>query len=164
MPVPSFEPTTVERDQDIEKALDTSEADRRYLHELRTVHSFSDQEVTGHPPASLFRPSRQSEPPIDDELVQRLLSTEEADVLVNEYRRMSASFPFVIIPDGVTAIDLYETKPMLLLAILTVASWKAHVQQMSLDVTYRKELANRTLINPRRNLSLVQSVLVYLSW
>ncbi|KAL1656065.1 hypothetical protein SLS61_001135 [Didymella pomorum] len=35
---------------------------------------------------------------------------------------------------------------------------------MSLDAIYRQELANRTIIRPRRNLGLVQSVLVYLSW
>jgi hypothetical protein len=35
---------------------------------------------------------------------------------------------------------------------------------MSLDTLFRKELAQRTIITPRRTLGLVQSLLVYLSW
>lgn len=150
--------------QEIEQAQDSSEADRHYLERLRSVHSFGDREDIAQAPASLFRPSKKREAPIEDDLVQQLLSTGEADALTDEYRRMSTSFPFVVLPVGVSANELHASRPMLFLAILTVASWKDHPRQMSLDSTYRTELANRTIINPRRTLGLVQSVLVYLSW
>ncbi|KAF2030963.1 MFS general substrate transporter [Setomelanomma holmii] len=76
---------------------------------------------------------------------------------------MSASFPFIIVPSDIDAQRLYDERPMLLLAILIVASSRDHQQQMLLDTVYRRELAQRTIIAPRRTLGLVQSVLVYLS-
>jgi hypothetical protein len=85
-------------------------------------------------------------------------------VLLDSYRQMSASFPFVIVPPGVKAQELYQKKPMLLLATIIAASSQQHQRQMLLDTIFRKELAERTIITPRRTLGLVQSVLVYLSW
>ncbi|KAH7091452.1 major facilitator superfamily domain-containing protein [Paraphoma chrysanthemicola] len=77
---------------------------------------------------------------------------------------MSTSFPFVVVPSSISAHELYAERPMLFLAIMTVASSRNHEQQMRLDAIYRRELAQRTIIAPRRTLGLVQSVLVYLSW
>lgn len=77
---------------------------------------------------------------------------------------MSDSFPFVPLASEIAAEQLHRDAPMLFLAMVTAASWRDHKRQMSLDAIYRQELANRTIIRPRRNLSLVQSVLVYLSW
>lgn len=77
---------------------------------------------------------------------------------------MSDSFPFVPLAPNISARQLYHEAPMLFLAMITAASWREHKRQMSLDAVYRQELANRTIMRPRRNLSLVQSVLVYLSW
>ncbi|KAH7081339.1 major facilitator superfamily domain-containing protein [Paraphoma chrysanthemicola] len=77
---------------------------------------------------------------------------------------MSTSFPFVVAPSSISACELYAERPMLFLAIMTVASSRNHEQQMRLDAIYRRELAQRTIIAPRRTLGLVQSVLVYLSW
>jgi hypothetical protein len=148
----------------IEQAQDGAEADRQYLESIRSIHNFGDREVVGQAPDGIFRPSKRPEPPIEDDLVKQLLAIGKADVLLDQYREMSATFPFVILPHGVTGNELHETKPMLLLAILTVASWEDHTRQMKLDGIYRTELANRTIISPRRTLGLVQSVLVYLSW
>jgi hypothetical protein len=84
--------------------------------------------------------------------------------LLHEYRDMSISFPFVPLSSNITARQLYHDAPVLFLAIITAASWREHQRQMSLDAIYRQELANRTIMRPRKSLSLVQSVLVYLSW
>ena len=164
MAVPSFEQGTPQSHHAIERATDTLEADRHYLEKLRSVHNFGDAEENAQAPASLFRPSQKREEPIEDDMVQQLLSTEEADGLINLYRQMSVSFPFVIVPFGISAKELHASRPMLFLAILTVSSFKDHGRQMSLDAIYRKQLASRTIIHPRRTLGLVQSVLVYLSW
>ncbi|KAF2113981.1 hypothetical protein BDV96DRAFT_106241 [Lophiotrema nucula] len=77
---------------------------------------------------------------------------------------MIDSSPFVPIPFHVSARELSSAKPMLFLAILTVASWQDHQRQLALDRLYRTELAQRTIIQPRRTLSLLQSIVVYLSW
>jgi hypothetical protein len=148
----------------IEQAQNGAEVDRQYLDSIRSIHNFGDREVVSQAPEGIFRPSKRPEPPIEDELVKQLLATREADVLLDQYRQMSATFPFVILPHRMTGNELHKTKPMLLLAMLTVASWEDHTRQMKLDGIYRTELANRTIISPRRTLGLVQSVLVYLSW
>jgi hypothetical protein len=141
-----------------------AEADRHYIERLRAVHRFGDAEDLHSAPESLFQPSKTREPPIEHSLVHELLATKEADVLLDSYRQMSASFPFVIVPPSVTARELYQKKPMLLLATIMAASSQDHQRQMLLDTIFRKELAERTIITPRRTLGLVQSVLVYLSW
>jgi hypothetical protein len=131
-----------------------TEADRQYFEKVRTVHA----------PQGLFQANRLQEPPIEHPLIQELLSTHEANGLLNEYRRMSTSYPFVVLPPGVTAHELYQERPMLFLAMIIAASSQDHTRQMSLDAIFRRELAERTIIAPKRTLGLVQSVLVYLSW
>ncbi|KAL5117032.1 hypothetical protein ACEQ8H_005119 [Pleosporales sp. CAS-2024a] len=129
-----------------------TEADRHYLESIRTVHRFGDSQDVHNAPQSLFAPSRLREAPLEHELLQRLLSTHEADNLLNTYRHMSHSYPFVIVPPGTSAHQLYQEKPMLLLAMMTAASSQDHTQQMALDVIFRRELAERTIISPRRTL------------
>ncbi|KAJ4992174.1 hypothetical protein SVAN01_02193 [Stagonosporopsis vannaccii] len=139
-------------------------ADRQYIEQIRSIHNFGDPDENSQYPESLFKPSKRREEPIKDDLVDDLLASGEAETLLQKYREMSESFPFVPLALEVTAQQLHQDAPMLFLAMITAASWREHKRQMSLDAVYRQELANRTIIRPRRNLSLVQSVLVYLSW
>jgi hypothetical protein len=164
LPMVSFEPDTSKPERVIEQATNGAEVDRQYLESIRSIHNFGDHEDVSQAPDGFFRPSKRPEPPIDNDLVKQLLANGEADVLIDQYREMSVTFPFVILSEGITGNELHESKPMLFLAMLTVASWEDHTRQMTLDSIYRTELANRTIINPRRTLGLVQSVLVYLSW
>jgi hypothetical protein len=165
LPFPSsFEQEPSRPEKDIEQAEGGEEADQEYLKKLRSIHSFGDVEDISQGPEGLFRPEKRREAPIENDLVQQMVTVHEADVLLSEFRHMSKSFPFVIVPLNMTAEQLHAEKPMLFLAIITVASWRDHARQMSLDTIYRKELAHRTIIAPKRTLGLVQSVLVYLSW
>jgi hypothetical protein len=164
IPVPSFTPETPRSENDIEQESGEAEADRQYLDSIRTVHRFDDHEDTDHASGGFFRPSRSPEAPIDNELIMQMLTSGDADILLDDYRRMSATFPFVVVPQGITSVELHSNRPMLFLAMVTAASWKDHSRQMKLDGIYRAELANRTIIRPHRTLGLVQSVLVYLSW
>ncbi|KAH9861823.1 hypothetical protein J1614_011576 [Plenodomus biglobosus] len=164
LPVVSFEPETPQTQTNSEQDPGSAEADIQYLQELRNVHGYSDQDDANQGPAGLFQSCKRREAPIADELVQQLLSSHTADALVDEFRQMSVSFPFVVIPAGVSAFDIHASRPMLFLAIMTVASWKDHARQRALDNIYRRELATRTMVHPRRTLGLVQGVLIYLSW
>jgi Ni,Fe-hydrogenase maturation factor len=167
LPFPSsFEQSASRPEKGIEQAEGDAEADHEYIEKIRTVHrqNFGDEEDLGHAPESLFQPSKRREAPVENDLVQQLLESHEAELLLVDYRQMSASFPFVIVPPSMTASQLYDEKPMLFLAVILTASWRDHQRQMLLDVAFRRELAERTIISPRRTLGLVQSVLVYLSW
>lgn len=139
-------------------------ADRHYIEQIRSIHNFGDSGEHAQNPGNLFRASKRRDETIEDDLIGTLLASGEADTLLYEYRKMSNSFPFVPLASNVSAEHLHQTAPMLFLAMITAASWREHQRQMALDAIYRQELAHRTIIRPRRNLSLVQSVLVYLSW
>ncbi|KNG46357.1 hypothetical protein TW65_86995 [Stemphylium lycopersici] len=164
MPTPSFDPIASHFETHVERPPENAEADRQYLEGIRLIHRVGDRETPGQIPEGPFRQSKQREEPIDDELIRDLFASGKAELLMNEYRHMSTTFPFVIIPPCLTSIDLHAERPMLFLALMVVASWKDHPQQKKLDVIYRAELAHRTIVQPRRTLGLVQSVLVYLSW
>lgn len=166
LPIPSsFEPSVEVPDPPTEPSREDGDvADRQYIEQIRSIHSFGDHDEYAQHPEGLFRPSKRREDSINDDLIDRLLNSGEADALLHQYKQMSDSFPFVPLPSDISAQRLQQDKPMLFLAMITAASWGDHKRQMSLDAVYRQELANRTIIHPRRNLGLVQSVLVYLSW
>ncbi|KAI4644467.1 hypothetical protein J4E93_006370 [Alternaria ventricosa] len=164
MPTPSYEPNAVQSDKSAEDGSASAEVDRQYLEDIRSIHRFDDREDVSNPPEGLFKNSKRPEAPIEHDVVDFLFVSGEAETLLDEYRNMSATFPFVMIPPQITAKQLHEHRPMLSLAVLLVASWRHHKRQMTLDGIFRTELANRTFINPHKTLGLVQSVLVYLSW
>jgi hypothetical protein len=165
MPTPSFELNAMQSERNTQDASDSAEVDRQYLESIRSIHRFSDdREDVPQALDGFFRPSKRPEAPIEHDIVKQLLISGEADVLLNDFRNMSATFPFVMLPPQITSKQLHESRPMLLLAVLLVSSWKDHTRQMQLDSIFRMEFANRTIIQPRRTLGLVQSVLVYLSW
>lgn len=137
--------------------------DLDYVEKLRNIHSFGEKEDTSNPNQAPAYPKRKMEAPINDEKVKELLGNGQAENLLSIYRAMCITFPFVPINDVLSADHLHATKPMLFLAVLTVAAWDDHKLQRHLDRVYRKELADHTFIRPRRTLSLLQSVLVYLS-
>lgn len=139
------------------------EPNEKFLERLREIHSFSEDINLQKTPDATFQGVHKTEPGIENDYVKRLLSTGEAEILFNEYRSMSSSFPFVPLTNNLSALYLSEEKPMLFLAILTVASWKNRLRQKILDKVFRTELGDRTIVNPRRTISLVQSILVYLS-
>jgi hypothetical protein len=156
-------PTSFE--QEDTRSKNDSESDQRFFDKLRTIHAFGDDDKDlTRKPGTLFNAPARNEAPIKCDLVNGLLQSGEAEGLLAEYRSMSQSFPFVPIPAGTTAKELSTTKPTLFLAILVVASWKDHSRQMKLDKQYREELANRTIIRPRKTLSLIQSAIIYLAW
>jgi hypothetical protein len=140
------------------------EPTQHFLAKLQTIHNFSDESDMSRPPRNMFMTSSRKERPLNDDFVRNLVSNGEADGLLKEYCTMMQTVPFVPIPPDITAEEFITTKPMLFLAVITAASWRDHSRQMVLDKKYRMELANRTIIQPHRTLSLVQSIVVYLSW
>lgn len=156
------EPTSLEQSIAPDHELGT---DQRYLESIRAIHNFTDEDVNLQQSlGSLPTPPTHKEPPLMIDLVDEMISSGEADSLLQQYRTMAHSFPFVPIPAGFTAQELLEVKPMLCLAVLTVASAKDHTRQMQLNGKYRFELSQRTIVRPKRTISLIQSALVYLSW
>ena len=97
-------------------------------------------------------------------LADELVSSEYANELLTLYQAMSAYFPFVIISPNTSVEQLKMRKPMTFLAILMTASAEDRRLQTLLEACFRRELANKTVINAHRSLDCLQSILVYLAW
>ena len=134
-----------------------------FLQYIARIHNFGAT-GTAAPSASRREPGGDRDLLANGDLVAYIAKMGNADALLAEYHPMSTCFPFVSLPADTTAHDLREKQPVLLLAIMTVASWKDRSRQLSLERRFRYELAHRTIIQPRKSLELVQSVLVYLYW
>ena len=135
------------------------------LAELAKIHDF-DNSALGNTPITVAK-----EPVVDTEndkafatIFQDLVTEDECQRLLDTYRSMVYSFPFVPLPEQTTVEELRRRRPMLLLAMLTAASWQDRKLQSALESRYRHELADRAIIHPRKNLTLVQSLLIYLAW
>ena len=132
------------------------------LAELADIHNFDTQhtrETTSNTRTADLRGHDSLAGDLKD-----LLSGADDSSLFEDYRSMSASFPFVPIPPGLDVDELLKRKPILLLAIMSAASWKDRKLQGALEERYRHEIANRTLVEPRKSVALIQSMLIYLSW
>ena len=138
------------------------------LEHLAKIHSFSQnaEELESPASASSSVPSHvyNDDGAEDYSILRNIVSLPEAETLLVEYREMCRNFPFVPLPASMNAHLLCSSKPVLLLAIVTVASWKDREKQKLLGETYLQELAKQSIASPRKDLSLVQSLLVYLAW
>ncbi len=101
---------------------------------------------------------------LDHPLVKDVIDTTCGNALLNEFRLMADSFPFVLISPDIAAQDLAVEKPMLFLAICMTACGKIRLLQSTLEERYRHELALKSIVNAHRSLDCLQSILVYLAW
>lgn len=116
-------------------------------------------------PPSLRQPSATDyETEFQNQMTGGLVDRTQAEKRLYEYRSMAEFCPFVTIPQEMTAALMCLQKPMLLLAILMTASSSSRPLQIALEERYRTELATKVMIQRRRSLDYLQSLLVYLSW
>ncbi|EXM21906.1 hypothetical protein FOTG_10201 [Fusarium oxysporum f. sp. vasinfectum 25433] len=100
------------------------------------------------------------EQPTVDTVIYDIISVQQADLLVADYRdTFAAKFPYVIIPEGVTSLALRQTSPMLFLAILVTTSWKLRGQQDHLDQTFLKALGTKLILEADRDMDLLRGLM-----
>ena len=83
--------------------------------------------------------------------------------LLDIYRNMVEFFPFIPLPKDSFCTDFVVLRPILLLAIITVASYESVILQLALSREFRK-LVMVKLMNGEKSLDLLQGLLVFLSW
>lgn len=99
-----------------------------------------------------------------DPLTCGLVTFPEAETLCQTYQKMSHQhFPCVVVPVRLGVLELQQERPMLLQAMLVVASWQNNPRQIALEKFYVKELGSR-FFNGERSLDILQGLLVYLAW
>jgi len=101
-----------------------------------------------------------------DPIERGLVTTEVASELLEIYKaRQMPQWPLVVVPDHCTVDDLRCTKPLLLLAILAVASGCSRPElfsPLSTEVMY--EYAHRIMISGEKSMELIQALLTTAIW
>lgn len=77
---------------------------------------------------------------------------------------MSSGMPFVVISPNTTAQSLFESKPVLLRAIVTVAKFHDLPQQQALVKELVKEIAGRVMGEGEKSIDIIQAILVFVAW
>jgi hypothetical protein len=87
------------------------------------------------------------------------------DALLYIFRNnMASQFPFVIVPDRVSAIELAQTKPFLYKAVLMVASYHDKTGQRKMTKDIFEYLSSHMIIANEKSLDLLQGLLVLMAW
>ena len=95
--------------------------------------------------------------------VIRSISFVHMQMLVDTYRTMSDFFPFVTLPKEFSCRDLLQQRPMLMFAVLTVASYDSVLLQLTLSREFRKVVTVKVM-NGEKSLDLLQGLLVFIAW
>jgi hypothetical protein len=110
-------------------------------------------------------PFTNSPPKAHQDIIDRgLLSIERAQALLYSYVEMAGSFPYVLVSSDAALLDLRRQTPTVFLAIMVTASWQDRSLQMALDHEYLTVLSSRLIVEGRKDLDLLQGLLVYLAW
>ncbi|KAF1913150.1 hypothetical protein BDU57DRAFT_532236 [Ampelomyces quisqualis] len=95
--------------------------------------------------------------------VIRSISLAHMQMLLDTYRRMVDFFPFVTLPNDVSCQHLVQHRPILMFAVLTVASYDSALLQQTLSREFRK-VAMVKILNGEKSLDLLQGLLVFIAW
>lgn len=91
-------------------------------------------------------------------------SPEEAEEYLNIFRpHMAAYFPFILVPETRTALELRRDRPFLWLCIMSIAS-KSSVQQNALGREMRITMGREILAEGKNSIDLLLGLLVFVAW
>lgn len=93
----------------------------------------------------------------------RSISLVHMQMLLETYRSMVDFFPFVPLPKDYFCRELAQDRPMLMFAVLTVASYDSVLLQLTLSREFRK-VAMIRIMNGEKSLDLLQGLLVFIAW
>ncbi|KAM3068575.1 hypothetical protein ACMFMG_011105 [Clarireedia jacksonii] len=92
------------------------------------------------------------------------LSPTEAEETLRSFRTQSKKyFPFIHIPEGITAQKFREENPFLSLSIMMVMTKSTH-RQITLGMHIRNLIGKKLLVDGERDLDLLFGLMAYVSW
>ncbi|KAH7320675.1 hypothetical protein B0I35DRAFT_459447 [Stachybotrys elegans] len=95
--------------------------------------------------------------------VPEVVQSDEA--LLSIYRtRLSPQFPFVVIPDGLTASELQRSRPFLAKAVKMVASLQNRRSMWNQSKLLLRHISDSVFMHPDRSLDLLQAIVVFLGF
>lgn len=95
--------------------------------------------------------------------IVRSISSTQVQMLLDTYRQMVPFFPFVQLPEDSTCAEFVRNRPVLLFAVITVASHESTKVQQTLSREFRK-FAMVRIMKGEKTLDLLQGLLVFLAW
>lgn len=95
---------------------------------------------------------------------QRKLNLQQAEQLLEIFRRKSVNFPFVLIPEDATVPKMSRNSPFLLLAIFTAAASSDPTLRFQMDQEFRRILSAKVVVDGQKSLDFLQGLLIYLAW
>ena len=95
--------------------------------------------------------------------VIRSISVIHMQLLLESYRTMVDFFPFVTLPRECFCRELIQQRPMVMFAVLTVASYDSALLQLTLSREFRKVVMVK-IMNGEKSLDLLQGLLVFIGW
>lgn len=100
----------------------------------------------------------------DADLAPSIPSFVEANELLHVFReQMLPKFPFIVLPQVVSAEELHMTRPFLYLSMLAVTV-RNSAQQTELGKLVITQLAERMFVNGERSLDLLLGIVTYSGW
>ena len=93
------------------------------------------------------------------------LNWDQADLALAEYQvKFMPQFPFVVIDPEVEAKQLFTTSPFVFRVIMLVASRVSHQRKMTMKRNVLAYLGQNLLVNEKRELDLLQGLLIFIAW
>lgn len=87
------------------------------------------------------------------------------DALLYVYRNnMGPQFPFVVIPDDVSAVELAQKKPFLYRTVIMAASYHDRTGQSRMTKDIFQYLSKHMIIRNEKSMDLLQGLLVLMAW
>lgn len=100
-----------------------------------------------------------------DPLACGLLDTHHSQHLLRIFRsRMTSRFPFVVIPDSVTALDLHRERPCIYLAIMAISAFEDFILQRKLSNLFNRVIADKMVRGKTLSIDVLQGLLLQLAW
>lgn len=92
------------------------------------------------------------------------LSIQDVEHYIENFREMCLYFPFVLIPPCTSVYALLKDRPLLLHAVLAVAtSSEVHLQKV-LEKSFKEIMLNRLVLEAEKTIDLLQSILICIAW
>jgi hypothetical protein len=96
---------------------------------------------------------------------RHLVQVHDSRRLLNVYREQFAPhFPFIHIPDGVSAEDLRSQKPWLYRTVLMVAAQEERLRQQELGKQIVSDIVSAMLLRGEKSLDMLQSLCICNLW
>lgn len=126
-------------------------------HSSTLHHGFSSSDTTTHTPLDKASSN------INDTSQLPEPTPAEAEKYLAKFRDWLIHFPFMILPQDMTAAALREERPFLWLCIMNVTSMSVF-QQLKLKDRVRQEIATRIVINHEKSMDVLLGIIVSLAW